>query len=287
MRNTILAVVLLTICPLLFAQQALNNDAIIKLVKAGMSDDLIITTINAQPGNYDSSPDGMIALKSAGASDKVVAAIVTKVASAPAAPAAAPAPPPAPVVPAPPPPPPTPVAPAPLPPPPAPVAATPALPPGIDLPGVYYKDKSGAWTPILPEIVTTKSPLLAIGDDKFGNTTGHVAGARTRTSATLPVVLAVNVPEGRAISDYRLLRFEVKTSERQFRITSSLANKSTDELDKNSVVFSSEKIAPGVYQITLSPSLGKGEYGILAPKPRDASEGTNWKIYCLSASVPQ
>ena len=57
-----------------------------------------------------------------------------------------------------------------------------------------------------------------------------------------------------------------------------------DELDKNAVGFSSEKIAPRVYQIMLSAHLGKGEYGMLPPKPRNASEGNTWKIYCLSVS---
>ncbi len=87
MRKHILAVVFLVICPLLAAQQVLNNDSIIKLSKAGLSDDLIVSTINAKPGIYDTSTEGIIALKTAGVSDKVVAAIVTK-GSAPAAPAA-------------------------------------------------------------------------------------------------------------------------------------------------------------------------------------------------------
>ena len=78
MRKNILAVVLLALCPLLVAQQALNNDSVIKLVKAGLSDDLIVSTINAQAGKYDTSTDGLIALKIAGVSDKVVAAIVVK-----------------------------------------------------------------------------------------------------------------------------------------------------------------------------------------------------------------
>src|SRR5271157_773801 len=96
MRKYILAVMFLAICPLLVAQQALNNDSVIKLVKAGLSEDLIVTTINAAPGSYDTSAEGIIALKTAGASDKVVAAIVTK-ANAPAPVAAPPAVPPAPV----------------------------------------------------------------------------------------------------------------------------------------------------------------------------------------------
>lgn len=84
MRKSLIAlVVFLAFCPLLIAQQALNNDGVIKLVKAGLSDDLIVSTINASPGAYDSSANGLIALKTAGASDKVVTAIVMKAAAPP------------------------------------------------------------------------------------------------------------------------------------------------------------------------------------------------------------
>jgi len=74
---------ILAFCPLLFAQQAngtkeLNNDSVIKLIVAGLSDDLIVSTITTLPGVYDTSADGLIALKSAHASDKVVSAIVLK-----------------------------------------------------------------------------------------------------------------------------------------------------------------------------------------------------------------
>ena len=296
MRKNILAVVFLAICPLAFAQQALNNDAIIKLVKAGMSDDLIITTINAQPGAFDVSTDGLIALKTGGASDKVVSAIVLKASAAPAP--VAPAPPPtppapaAPVAPAPPPPAP-PAAPAPPAPPVAPVPPippvvdVPALPPGIDIIGVYYQDKSGAWTAIPPEIVTAKYGGFEINplhpkETGSRSTNGHVTAAKAQTAATLPIVLAVYVPEGRTIADYRLLRFQIKSNERIFPITSGTATVDNDELDKNAVAFSSEKIAPRVYQIMLSAHLGKGEYGMLPPKPRNASEGSNWKIYSVS-----
>lgn len=78
MRKALFALVFLAFCPLLVAQQSLNNDSVIKLVSAGLSDDLIVSTINASPGMYDTSANGLIALKSAGASDKVVTAIVLK-----------------------------------------------------------------------------------------------------------------------------------------------------------------------------------------------------------------
>ncbi|MGA2967365.1 MAG: DUF2846 domain-containing protein [Terriglobales bacterium] len=89
----IIAFIFLAICPVLSAQQALDSDAVVKLVKAGLSDDLIVSTINASPGNFDASVDGLIALKAAGVSDTVVAAIVLKAnAPAPSTPATTPPP---------------------------------------------------------------------------------------------------------------------------------------------------------------------------------------------------
>ena len=64
MRRSLIVLVFLAFCPLLLAQQALNNDAVVKLVKAGLSEDLIVSTVYAQAGAYDTSTDGLIALKS-------------------------------------------------------------------------------------------------------------------------------------------------------------------------------------------------------------------------------
>ncbi len=46
-----LAVIFLVMSPLLLAQQVLNNDSVVKLLKAGLSEDLIVSTINASPGH--------------------------------------------------------------------------------------------------------------------------------------------------------------------------------------------------------------------------------------------
>jgi len=95
MRKGVLALLLLATCSFLAAQQVMNNDSVIKLVKAGLSDDLIVATISASSGAYDVSADAIIALKTAGASDKVIAAVLAKSAAptpATAAPPTAPAP---------------------------------------------------------------------------------------------------------------------------------------------------------------------------------------------------
>lgn len=60
------------------AQQTLNNDSIVKMVKAGLPDDVIASTVNSSAGTFDTTVDGLIGLKSAGVSDKVISALVTK-----------------------------------------------------------------------------------------------------------------------------------------------------------------------------------------------------------------
>jgi len=85
MRKTSFLFASLLIAPLLFAQQSVNNESVIKLCKAGLSDDLIVSTIKASPSNFDTSADAIIALKTAGASDKVISTIILKSSSAPIA----------------------------------------------------------------------------------------------------------------------------------------------------------------------------------------------------------
>jgi len=125
MRKTLLAALFLAFCPLLVAQQPLNNDAVIKMAKAGLSDDVIITSINANPGSYDTSTDGLVALKKAKVSDKVVSAIIVKSANG-GPPAAAPTL--------------APIAPGGFGGFGAPAAPSAAVPSGIDGVGIYYQD---------------------------------------------------------------------------------------------------------------------------------------------------
>ena len=263
MRKLILAVVFLAICPLFVAQQAMNNDSVIKLVKAGLSEDLIVTTISGAAGNYDISADGIIALKTAGVSDKVVAAIVAK-ASAPAA--AAPVPPPV-------------------------QAAVQGRPEGIDDVGVYYKDNTGAWAALMPEIVNFKTggvlkSMVTNGIVK-GDLNGHIVGIHAKNGTTFPVVLAVYVPEGTAITEYQLLRLRVNNDSREFRSVTGGVMHISGGATRDSIEFQAVKIAPRVYQITLQASAGKGEYGLLPPGATGSSNmGSSGKIYSISVTDP-
>jgi hypothetical protein len=63
---------------LLLGQQTMNNESVVNLMKAGFSEDVIISAINRSQGAYDTSVDGLIALKNAGITNKEIAAIVAK-----------------------------------------------------------------------------------------------------------------------------------------------------------------------------------------------------------------
>jgi hypothetical protein len=74
--NRLLVVV--TIASSLCAQDALDNGSVLKLVQAGVGDELIIALVASQPGTFALDPESLVALKTGGASDKVIAALLTK-----------------------------------------------------------------------------------------------------------------------------------------------------------------------------------------------------------------
>jgi hypothetical protein len=60
------------------AGPTMNNDDVIKLVQAKMSDSIIIKQIKNSSGNFDTSADGLVRLKQAGVSEAVIDAMVEK-----------------------------------------------------------------------------------------------------------------------------------------------------------------------------------------------------------------
>lgn len=58
-------------CLQAIAQNALTNDDIIKMVKGGLSDDVILLAIESQPSNFDVSARALIELKQQGASKTI------------------------------------------------------------------------------------------------------------------------------------------------------------------------------------------------------------------------
>ncbi len=59
-----------------FAQETMTNDEVISLTKAGLSSSIIIGKIRSSATNFDLSTDSLIKLKQAGVSDETVAAML-------------------------------------------------------------------------------------------------------------------------------------------------------------------------------------------------------------------
>lgn len=254
MCKRLLAVSFLFCCSLILAQQTLNNDAVVKLVKAGLSEDLIVTTINASPGSYDTSANGLIALKSAGVSDKVVSAIVVKASgAAPAAGAAGGG---------------TTIGGATL----GGTSAGGALtgvPAGVDSVGVYYQDTGGAWQEVNAEVVNFKTGgavkhLASVGVIKE-DVNGMVAGIKSHLDLKMPASFIFYVPEGRSPGEYQLLRLHVNKDNREFRSSTGGVVHEKGGAQRDMIDYTSKKIAPRVYQIVLGGEVGKGEFGFLPP----------------------
>ena len=70
---------------LAWAQEPLTNDSVIKMAKAGLSEDVMVSMVKTQPAKYTLTPEQLIAMKAAGVPDRVVAAMVEKSAGAGAA----------------------------------------------------------------------------------------------------------------------------------------------------------------------------------------------------------
>jgi len=64
------------------AQETLTNDSILKMVKSGLGEDLIVSIVQNQTGRYTLTPDNVVKLKQAGVSEKILTAMANKGGSA-------------------------------------------------------------------------------------------------------------------------------------------------------------------------------------------------------------
>jgi hypothetical protein len=264
---------------MLLAQKLLDNNSIITLLKAGISEDVIVSTVNESRGYYDTSASGLIALKRAGATDKVIAAIVGKNVktagenSIKIFPAATPDP-------------------APLPKPVAITPAPPTIPAEVDSIGVYYKSGSGSWQEVNAEVVNFKTGgvvkrLVSVGVIK-GDLNGLVGGRKSHLDLSGPATFILYVPEGRSPGEYQLLRLHETKEGREFRsLTGGVVHTSGGAI-RDTVDFTSQKLGPRVYQVVVPAEVGKGEYGFLPPLDTvsEKNMASSGKIYTFSLANP-
>lgn len=261
-RLRVFAIAMLLLSPLLLAQQALNNASIIKMVKAGLSADIVVAAVKAQPGNYDLSPDSLIALKKAGASDPIIAAMISRNAPPAAAQDGGGTD--------------------------ADAALGPnGLPAGVDSVGMYYKDKDNNWTEVDAEVVNFKTGgalkhISTVGIVK-GDLNGHVAAYHSKLTLSAPADFLLYVPEGTSPGEYQLIRFRVASDSREFRALTGGVAHTSGGAARDTVDFTTKKIAPRLYAVTLAGEIGKGEYGFLPPQESTGKNIENsGKIYTFS-----
>lgn len=274
MRKSFLwSAVVILFCPLVFAQQALNNDGVAKLIKAGLSDDLIVATINSSPPAFDTTPDGLIALKNAGATEKVVAAVLAR-ASAPA--------------------------------PIAPVSAT-TTAVAVDENDPMSPHDPGIYLLTIAHDGQKKMVLIeraGSGHQKTANIWGsaftyglskakvkaEVPGphAPTRTQDTQPVFYMYFPATGSlgaadtisSPTQFSLLKLEEKKDHRETAVAKvGLGSASAGNDEKRVVKFNAEKVKAYVYKITPAEALDTGEFAFLASTNLSAGTGGSVVIY--------
>jgi hypothetical protein len=120
-----------------------------------------------------------------------------------------------------------------------------------------------------------------------GDMNGMIGGNRSKLALTMPASFIFYVPEGRSPGEYQLLRLRINPESREFRSSTGGVVHESGGAIRNNVDYIAKKLAPRVYQITLSTEVGRGEYGFLPPS--DSVSGNNMassgKIYSF-ALVP-
>jgi len=216
----------------------IDNDAIMKMSKAGLNDSVIIQTIQTQPGHYETSPDNLIALKNAGVSEQVISAMQARSAG---------------------------------------LAfhakdkiEPPPLSAGVDEIGVYYQDKrTGEWLPLKTERVQFKSggwlKSTVTHDIIKQDMNGHIDDPKSPLALPTGVNILIYAPPGTQAEEYDFLRFREHSNGREFRVKTGGVFHSESGSQRDEIEFHPHKIAPQMYEFTVPVDIEKGEYGVLPP----------------------
>jgi len=232
-------------------QTTMTNDSVVRMVKAGLSDDLIVQTITQQPGQYTTDADALVSLKQAGVSERVIQAMVNK----------------------------------------GRIRLTGADPQPIVLSdvneiGVYYKDNNGKWQAIEPEIVHEVSGGFIKSTVTQGiikpDRNGKVDGRESKLLLPRPIEFLIYTADGVAAGEYTIVRFRLHSNSREFRTWTGGVIHSTGGAKRDEVEFKPEKVAPRTYKFTIDSDTPGGEYGILPPGT--AGVGSLGKVYTFAIS---
>ena len=233
----------------------LTNQDIIDMVSLGLSDEVVIAKIRSVSGadglKFDTSVDGLKALKAAKVSDAVIKVMIN------------PAPPMSMVAPG------------------APISIDPNLPPPEV--GVYWKD--GATFVLIQGQAISQAKVGGRAGSFFtyGMRGQHWDAYLNGPTSNNHVkerrpVFYFYVPEGASAADYALIKLEKKGDRREFQIGTFgglSGGKSGVKKDKE-ILFKSEHMGVRTYKITLDSDLQAGEYAFfMGTGQQDMMAGRN------------
>lgn len=223
-------------------QEPMNNEGIIKLVKSGLTEELILNVIRQQPGTYVLGAAELIALKDAGVSEKLIGAMLAKGRADGGGAAAS-------------------------------NSSDPAKPAmtgsrtTITDPGLFYK-KGNEYLELLTEDVTWKTSgamknIASAGIVKK-DLNGTISGPSSRNFLQNPMEILISPPKGLTVNAYILLPMRPNKGLREFQV--GPVNQKSG-VAKGAIPFGVEKVGNNVFRLVLQTPLAPGEYGILAAVP--------------------
>jgi hypothetical protein len=251
---------------MLSSDEILTNDSIIKLIKAGIDEDLIISKIRDSQHSFDLSVQGMVALKEGGVSDRLMHFLMdtTKPPEAKAAPARTIA---------------VPETPAGSKEPPK-TAEVPAARTDAKLPtevGVYVKNDK-QWTEIKPEVVVWQTggmlKRFATAGIVQGDVNGRIKGEHSDTKVKTPLEFLIIAPEGVTIAEYQLIHLRELHDAREFRTVTGGIFSSSGGATRDAIAFEGTKVGSRTFSVMLQ-SLDAGDYGFLPTGNATPSSSAN------------
>jgi hypothetical protein len=252
MKNIITIIAITLLAALASAQQllpshpALTNDDLQAMLKVGVEEKVLLEAIAANPASYTKTPEAIEGLRKAGASERVIAALMT----APAVP---------------------------------PSAVKSKYPTEV---GIYagQKDKFTEIEPELTSWKTggLGKSFVTMGF-YAGHINGTVRDPHSQTKLTTASSILIYVPEGVGATEYQLLKLREKGDRREFKAMRMWVGHASGGPDREEKIeVHAEKVARRTYQISLE-GLRPGEYGLLPPGAvMSANQTSTGKIYSFS-----
>jgi hypothetical protein len=230
----------------------LSNPDVIEMVGMGLSDDVILDKIHsAEATEFDTGLEALKTLKASKVSDAVLRAMINPHAVAATGTS----------------------------------TPTPSLSSGTgglpDEVGVYAVIK-GKLSEVEPEVVGWQTggklkSMATMGLDK-GHVNGKVSNPKSPLQVTNPIEFLIKTPEGTSVTEYQLLRLDVKDNRREFRAMTGGIIHASGGAERNAMPFQPEKVGTRIWRIS-PKDLKRGEYGFLPPGMNSASISSSGKMY--------